>query len=560
MKKPAIYVVTYHDFNHRSRDVPFDRRFLETDNNFIFYLIDPEVPDLLKNKRCILEREIDSTLPYPGRLYLAEWTLLLAEYKHRFCEYPFFMTSSRFFEKNTSLRTDLNLEWERLFSFFDNYRWGYLPSYDRMPAVVDANSPLIPWNTYFTPSGLNLLSELYGPYFNNRVETPYTGDFWCNYIGFRDRSALEEYVNYYLPIINRFFTPDWMLKEDLSKYLVMDIASYRNFKPFTLLLEAGSHQFFFDTRNPYFALNYDGYYEVHENAQSFARIGCLTSADPKQKKRLGNRAVQVTSFPQRHRDLAPTSSSEPRPASKLVPDPILSFKIRELFDTSPLHLDLDSGRGLPMLKYSLDCAQSLCVDGSEFTEQSVVTDIWATFSRQALNGDAFGHIRVTDEVTGEPVLFDVVTAFTIPTLPRHLYGNFVRNILAHLSPQGLLLLGFTPESREHADFTLASLARSGVTGSPWLDEYLGGSTWLHDGFMNGTIKALSNSHHAFEARIAQRREDRDFLLRYRSSVTSTVDIMRDLIQIKPHPIWTGYLLHLKDVWEDLSSKIIAIHP
>jgi len=52
-----------------------------------------------------------------GQRYFAEWSLLLADKtRHAFCSYPFFMVSSRFYEKNHWLRTDLNSEWERMFS------------------------------------------------------------------------------------------------------------------------------------------------------------------------------------------------------------------------------------------------------------------------------------------------------------------------------------------------------------------------------------------------------------------------------------------------------------
>ena len=558
MKNPAIYVVTFYDFNHQQRKMPLDPRFLETDKNFIFYLIDPEVPEPLQHKRCILESQIDPTLVYPGRVYLAEWSLLLAEYRHRFCEYPFFMTSSRFYEKNTTLRTDLNLEWDRLFSFFDHYRWGYLPSYDRSSPFMDGRTPVIPLSTYYTEQGIQLLSDLYGPHFNNLIDTPYSGDFYCNYVGFKDRAALEEYVEYYLPIIDRFFTPDWTPREDLQKYLVQEL-TYRNFKPFTLLLETGSHQFFFDTRTPYFAMNYDGYYEMHENTQSFARVQNLSTAENSQTKQLDGHPIRITSCPLRDRTCATSRITETRPAAKLVRDPILSFKLSEIFDHPPFYLDLDSGRGIPMLSHSIDISKALCIDGGDYNQASIVNDIWSKYSKQAVNGDAYGHLRITTEDTDAPIQFDLVSAFNIPDLPQHLYGNLVRNILVHLHQQSVVLLNFDKGSLKHAHFILSAFAREGVLEDSFLKDYLSQSTWLHNGFKDGTVRALSNAPDVFEKRLARKATTQEFLFRYQDSIAASVDIMRQLIEIQPNILWTNYLLHLKDILEHLTAQISRSH-
>ncbi len=550
---PAIYVVTYHEFNHIARNVPLDSRFLKTDKNFIFYLIDQKVPEALEGKRCIIESHIDETLVYPGRLYLAEWTFLLAEYRHRFCEYPFFFTSSRFYEKNTTLRTDLNLEWDRLFSFFDRYQWGFLPSYDRTAPFLDVRTPVIPTSKYFTDSGIRLLSELYGPEFNNPRTSPYSGDFYCNYIGFRDRSALEAYVSYYLPIIDRFFTPDWTPKEDLKKYLVME-SNYRCFKPFTLLLEAGSHQFFFDSRTPYFAMNYDGYYEVHERSQSFARISPVVTADSQQEKVLGGRSIRIASHPLREPKPLVSARNVARPTRLLASDPILSFKLRGLFEECPFHLDLDSGYGLPMLHHYFDSKRGVCVDGADYNHAPVVNNLWQDYSTQAINGDSYGHLRITADDSGAPVLFDLVTAFDIPPLKQHLYGNFVRNILVHLRQHAIVVLNFEEGSLDHSEYILSLFAREGMVESTELKAYLTPSTWLICVPGDESLRVLTNAADLFQKRLDRAVGARDYTLRYRESIIAAVETMRELIEISPDNRWTTYLLHLKDVLEGLSVQ------
>ncbi len=130
--KPTIYVITYHRFNHEEKGrLPLDHRFLKTDHRYVFYLIDKATPPPLRKKEVLFEHEIDLPLHHAGAKYFAEWSFLLAEAKHSFCTYPFFMVSSRFYEKNRWLLQDLNQNWELLFSQFKTYGWGYLPSYDR---------------------------------------------------------------------------------------------------------------------------------------------------------------------------------------------------------------------------------------------------------------------------------------------------------------------------------------------------------------------------------------------------------------------------------------------
>jgi hypothetical protein len=96
---PTLYVITYHKFNHEFGRLALDPRFLNSDKNIIYYLIDQKCPAPLQGKRVIFEQEIDPLLYEAGKYYFAECSFLLSELKNSFCEYPFFMISSRFYEK-----------------------------------------------------------------------------------------------------------------------------------------------------------------------------------------------------------------------------------------------------------------------------------------------------------------------------------------------------------------------------------------------------------------------------------------------------------------------------
>lgn len=247
---------------------PLDGRFLQSPRNYIYYLIDREVPPVLREKQNLLEYDIDPILYKAGGSFLGEWSFLLNEAKHGFAQYPFFMISSRFYEKNLWLQKDLNAEWTRLFSYFQKYQWGYLPSYDRplrwinleWEKAVEKQS----WRYQFFPftsRTYDLTQQLFGV--NIPHDYKYTADLFCNYVGFRDRDSLLQYVNFYRPLLDFFFNEQYELKEDLNLY-VRPSGHFRNEKAFTFFLELLSHLFFFKEKQPYFALHYDGYYEVNE--------------------------------------------------------------------------------------------------------------------------------------------------------------------------------------------------------------------------------------------------------------------------------------------------------
>ena len=266
--KPTIYVITYHKFNHdlsRNGAKPLDSRFINTDKNYVFYLIDKERPDVLSDKQVLFEHEIDPLLPDAGRFYFAEWTFLLAEAKHAFCTYPLFMTSSRFYEKNLTLTTDLNKEWDFLFSQFNKYRYGWLSSYDRplrwIPLHVNKYIERFEYGYFFpfTQKAYDVTCDILK--LRNNYEFTNTPDLFCNYIGFKDREALLDYVRFYRPLIDYFFDENLKPKVNLDEYVKFS-GNFRNEKPFTYLLELFSHAYFYKSHSKIFTMHYNGYFEV----------------------------------------------------------------------------------------------------------------------------------------------------------------------------------------------------------------------------------------------------------------------------------------------------------
>lgn len=275
----TIYVITHYAFNHTEQKKlasPLHQDFLTSDRNFVFYLIDEKCPDILKNKKIIREKKIDPLLAIAGKNHLSEWAFLLAEEKHAFCDYPFFMISSRFYEKNTWLQTTLSDEWERIFGMFKQYRFGFLPSYDRPLRWIDLDwkeklkkevwrYSYFPWKE----KAFQLVRDLYD------VKIPqeyrFVSDLQCHYIGFRDREALLDYVNFYRLLIDYFFDEEFHLVQDIGTY-VRRTNSFRNEKGLTLLLEILSHLYFFNYDEKVFAFHYNGYYEIDERNHSFKKI------------------------------------------------------------------------------------------------------------------------------------------------------------------------------------------------------------------------------------------------------------------------------------------------
>lgn len=274
----TIYVLTAHEFNHNPKlgKLPLDPRFLDSSRNYVYYLMDEKVPPVLEKKPVLLERQIDPGLAVAGKEHFGEWSFLLAEAKHSFCSYPFFMVSSRFYQKNQWLLTDLNQEWDKLFHLLGEYGWGYLPSYDRPLRWIDleweSKIKKQSWNYTFFPfteETFRLVQDLY------KVKIPGEyrafSDLFCNYVGFQSREHLLEYVNFYKPLIGTAFDENYQPKVDILTY-ARKTGEFRNEKPFTFVLEWFSHLFFYKKSQKCMALHYDGYYEVDERNQKFTRL------------------------------------------------------------------------------------------------------------------------------------------------------------------------------------------------------------------------------------------------------------------------------------------------
>ena len=287
------YVITHHKFNHvnPATSRPLDRRFLEN-GGYTYYLIDKEVPDILKEKPSLLEWKLDEELYEAGGKFFGEWSFLLAEEKLKFCEYPFFMISSRFYEKNSWLMNDLTVERDLLFKYLQEYGWGYLPSYDRPIRWIDLSWKKEVKNEAwrykffpFTEKTYSLIKEIFG------VSIPedyrFTADLFCNYIGLKSRAEFTEYVNFYRPLIDYFFDRSYRPKRDFSPY-IKRTGSFRNEKSFTFLLELVSHLFFFQKNKKYFALHYDGYYSIDERSKKMRRLEKIRVPLAKRAKRFLN--------------------------------------------------------------------------------------------------------------------------------------------------------------------------------------------------------------------------------------------------------------------------------
>ncbi|HEU65029.1 MAG TPA: hypothetical protein ENH96_06570 [Chlamydiae bacterium] len=212
-----------------------------------------------------------------GKRFFAEWSFLLTEAKHSFCQYPFFMISSRFYEKNRWLLNSINYYWDDLFKLLREYNFGFLPSYDRPLRWVNISNwkkkiKRREWEYRFFPFTIHT-SELIKELLNLHLvkDVKYTSDLFCNYIGFNKRDDLLRYVNYYMPLINHFFDEQHQQKRDLNKY-VKSTGLFSNEKPFTFILEILSHLYFFENNKKFFALHYDGFYEIDEKKKKMKKL------------------------------------------------------------------------------------------------------------------------------------------------------------------------------------------------------------------------------------------------------------------------------------------------
>lgn len=264
------YILTAYDFNHTQRNVPVDPRLLRDPKNQTFYFFDESgIPEGF-DAPALAEADIRPDLLEVGRKHLAEWTFFLAEYENSFLRYPFVAVSSRFYEKNHRLAGNLEMYLPQFGDYLNQYGYGYLPSYDRHFDFVDLRLYHQQRLLATRSEAYDLIEEVYG------VRMPevysHTADYWCNYIGFRSRADLVNYVEFYLPVIRRFFDAQYRPTAEYTGNVVDNINVFRNEKPFTLLLELISHLYFYKNQLPYCGLHYDGFYEVSEHTRSFRRL------------------------------------------------------------------------------------------------------------------------------------------------------------------------------------------------------------------------------------------------------------------------------------------------
>jgi hypothetical protein len=271
-EQPTAYVLTAHRFNHLSRGVPIDPRLLARPDETVFYFVEPEGVPADFSAPALAEAEIFPEIGEAGKRHLAEWSFLLAEYYRPFARYPFYMVSSRFYEKNERLPGalhDYSAEW---FRRLRQYGYGYWPSYNRQLGFEDLCEYFRLGRLGMKQEGLDLLERLYGVKF--LAEYRWFSDFFCNYLGFQSRAHFEAYVEFYLPLFELFFDRQWRPTDDYEKY-VRRRDVFRAEKPFTLLLELASHLFFYVRDVPFFGLHYDGFYAVDERRTRLARLSAL---------------------------------------------------------------------------------------------------------------------------------------------------------------------------------------------------------------------------------------------------------------------------------------------
>ena len=169
---------------------------------------------------------------------------------------------------------------EELIKLLKKYSFGFFPSYDRPIRWVSFSNwekkiKREEWKFRFFPftsDTSNLIKEVFDLHLSNEVK--HSSDLFCNYIGFNSRDDLLEYVNFYKPLINYFFDDKYQLKTNLTKYIRHNVYPAHNPKEkiFTYILEAISHLYFYKNNKKFFALHYDGFYEIDEKNKKIKKL------------------------------------------------------------------------------------------------------------------------------------------------------------------------------------------------------------------------------------------------------------------------------------------------
>jgi hypothetical protein len=461
----TIYVVTAYEHNHTAPGVPVDSRLLDRDHDYRFFVVDRRLPPQLAALNTLQESVVAPHLAMPGKKYLAEWTFFLAEYEKAFCSYPFFVISSRFYEKNRALRTNLSIEWETIFTLLRRYGWGYLPSYDRPGLFVSPEiTPALQPYTFVTEYGWKVAADILGidaagTTNNSALDLAYRGqpDFGCNYIGFATREHLTQYVEFYLPLLQHCFTETWEPRFNLSA-LVNNTGTYRNEKPFTFLLECFCHYFFWRERKPFFVMNYDGYHEIEEYTRRTRYLAPLTN-----QLRNGFRLEYTTE----EYKVVQKAAREPlqpteRPALILpVRNGFSNFLLREKLErlvSVPVCLDLSSRLGSLWCDDAKAFGSWLGIDGGDYDELPTSDSLWRRCAGQWVNADPFRPLDILNVKTGQEASFSVIAATcSAPRLTAEDIAGLLFNVSRYLALGGILLLWIEPVHRACTEQYLSRL-------------------------------------------------------------------------------------------------------
>jgi len=272
----TFYVVTAYERTHLRLNKPIDPRFLAAEENTSYYVVDPQPdPNWPLPRRRVIEHQLNPKLGELGRDHMGEWSFLLNEYERGFASYPFYVISSRFYEKNPRLRASLAQLSDYLFAGLSRYGWGYLPSYDRPPGYEDLRGYSKSAHLGITPTGIDLIRSIYG--IDMLRDGRWFSDFFCNYIGFQSRDHLKRYVDFYRPLLDHFFDAHWQLKRSVAPYS-RTTGVYHKEKPLTFLFEMVSHLFFFKNQLPFFGFHPESFFEIHEHEAGIETITDLPAS------------------------------------------------------------------------------------------------------------------------------------------------------------------------------------------------------------------------------------------------------------------------------------------
>ena len=183
--------------------------------------------------------------------------------------YPFFVISSRFYEKNLRLAAELPVYDALITPALERFGYGYLPSYDRDTLFEDLRDYFRLGRLGMIEAGISFAHDLFGV--RPSVDYRFISDFFCNYIGFRDRAAFDAYFATMRMALDAFVGPDM---EIIRSYegIVRRRNVFRNEKPLTLFLEMCSHMHFYREQARFAGLKYDGLYDVDERSASASLI------------------------------------------------------------------------------------------------------------------------------------------------------------------------------------------------------------------------------------------------------------------------------------------------